>query len=71
MSSIELLGFLNNLLITPEGNTCYRSTRLRGGGGRAAQFRPHEALPSMGILRGGIPAPAFTSPISPQRNKFR
>jgi len=27
-------------------------------------------LPSMGKLRGFIPAPAFTSPMRPQRNTF-
>ena len=48
---------------------CYRSSRLWRGRG-AAQFRRDEVLPSMGILRGGIPAPAFTSPMRPQRDTF-
>ena len=46
---------------------CYRSSRLWRGRG-AAQFRRDEVLPSVGILRGGILAPVFTAPVSPQRN---
>jgi len=40
------------------------------GGGGAAQVRLGEVLPSLGILRGGMPAPAFTSQMRPQRNTF-
>jgi len=40
---------------------------LRGG---AAHVWRDEVLPLMGILRGGIPAPAFSSPMRPQRNTF-
>jgi len=33
-------------------------------------WRQLKVLPSIGKLSGVIPAPAFTSPIRPQRNKF-
>ena len=51
---------------------CYRLFRLPGMGGwvGAAHVRLDEVLPSVGILSGSIPAPAFTSPVSPQRNTF-
>jgi len=39
-------------------------------GGGAAEVRRDEVLPSMGILREGIPAPEFTSPMRPKRNKM-
>jgi len=35
-----------------------------------AQFLRDEVFPLMGILRGVIPEPAFTSPMHPQRNAF-
>jgi hypothetical protein len=36
----------------------------------AAQVWRYEVLLSLGILRGVIPVPAFTSPTIPQGNKF-
>jgi len=36
----------------------------------AAQVRRDEVLHLMGILREGIPAPTFTSPMRPKRNKM-
>jgi len=42
---------------------------MRGGWG-GGQVR-RGVLPSMGILRGGIPAPAFTSPMRPQIKAFQ
>jgi hypothetical protein len=41
------------------------------GGGVAAKVRRDEVLPSsVGMLRGGIPAPVFTSRMRPQGNTF-
>jgi len=46
---------------------CYGSSHLLE---EAAQIRRYEVVLPMGILRRRIPAPAFTSPMNPQINKF-
>jgi hypothetical protein len=45
---------------------CCRSSRWRG----IAQIRRDLIVPSVGILRGSIPAPAFTLPIRLQETRF-
>jgi hypothetical protein len=48
------------------GDICCRSSRWRG----VAQVRKNEIVPSVWMLRGSIPAPAFTSPMLLQETRF-
>lgn len=46
-----------------EVKVCYRSSRLSG----VAHTRRDVTVPSTGMLGGGIPAPARTSPVRPKK----
>jgi len=53
------MSFLFNLVYETLLHICYRSTCLRG----VAQIWRDEFLPSVRMLRGGKPAPAFPSSV--------